>query len=96
MSLPPPTPADTVGDGDVEMPKALATTAKDSTNLDDHFLFLNRDEAKQVLKFRDNIRVCQTDNERYNLCIPIRDTLLDKRTGLELLASVYHHVIQAK
>ncbi|KAJ2902719.1 hypothetical protein MKZ38_000198 [Zalerion maritima] len=59
----------------------------DSTNLDDHFLFLNRNEAAQVLKFRDNIRAYQIDNEKYNLCTPIRDTLLDKRTGLEFLAN---------
>jgi hypothetical protein len=92
----PPTPAGTVDDGDVEMPEAPAATANDSTNLDDHFLFLNRDEAEQVLKFRDNVRACQTDDEKYNLCTPIRDALLDKRTGLELLANVYHHVMQAE
>jgi len=96
MSLPPPTPADTVEDGDVEMPEAPAATVSGSTDLDDHFLFLNRDEAEQVPEVPRQCPYMLTDDKKYNLCTSIRDAPLDKRTGLELLANVYHHVMQAE
>jgi hypothetical protein len=77
----------------VDVRAILTATNIGSTDLEDDFLVLDRDQLQQVQLFRDNIGACQTDDEKYDLCVNTRDDLLAQPTGLELLVAAYRHIM---
>jgi hypothetical protein len=55
------------------------------TNLDDDPFTLTPEQASQADCFRAELRSCETDAARYELCIRKREELLDRQTELQLL-----------
>jgi len=100
----------TITDSEMSPPLATPPSTADvpategaSADLDDVFLVLNGDQYRQIQQFRENIRACQTDKEKYALCTEIRDDLLGQYAGLEslvagleFLIAAYYHIIEAE
>ncbi|KXX81132.1 ATP synthase subunit alpha [Madurella mycetomatis] len=60
--------------------------------IDDHIV-LSPDHVQRVTQFRNEIRLCKTDLEKYELCVRVRDDLLCEHTGVQLLAAACEHVM---
>jgi len=56
-------------------------------------LLLTPNEAKLLEKFRHDIRLCQTDLERYDKCLQKRDELLEENDRLVLRLAAFEHVM---
>ena len=52
--------------------------------------------TSQADRFRDELRSCETDTARYALCVQKRDELLDRQTGLQLLADTCELIMSAE
>jgi len=74
-------------------PSESASHENDET--EDH-LVLPDDQLKQIEKFRENVRRCGTDTEKYALCEQLRDKLLDQHASLELLIAAADRVMCAE
>ena len=61
--------------------------------LDDSYLIVNHTQAEQVEKFRVDLRQCETDTQRFHLCIEARNHLLEKHTKVGLLISAFEQVM---
>ncbi|EJT67988.1 hypothetical protein GGTG_14435, partial [Gaeumannomyces tritici R3-111a-1] len=59
----------------------------------DDLLVLSLDQARQINQFRIQIRLCETDTEKYKVCTQTRDDVLERRTEVQLLVSAYEHII---
>ncbi|KAK0655268.1 hypothetical protein B0T16DRAFT_450984 [Cercophora newfieldiana] len=60
---------------------------------DDDSIVLTPDQASQVDHFRDELRLCETDKKKYDLCVQKRDELLDRHTGLQIFIAACEHVM---
>ncbi|KXX77152.1 hypothetical protein MMYC01_207566 [Madurella mycetomatis] len=58
----------------------------------DDLLLLSSDHIQQVAKFRDEIRR-KTKPEKYELCVQVRNDLLEQHTGVQLLIAACEHVM---
>lgn len=63
---------------------------------DDDGIVLAPDQATQVNRFREELRICETDAQRYELCVQKRDELLDQHTGLQILVAACEHVMSVE
>lgn len=61
--------------------------------LDDNSFNLTPEQASRADRFREELRACETDSERYDLCAEKRDELLDRHAGLQLLVSSYERIM---
>jgi hypothetical protein len=59
-------------------------------------LLLTAHEAKLVEKFRQDIRLCETDAERFDKCLQKRDELLEENDRLVLRLAAFDHVMSAE
>jgi hypothetical protein len=59
-------------------------------------LLLTAHEAKLVEKFRQDIRLCETDTEKFDKCIQKRDELLEESDRLVLRLAAFDHVMSAE
>ncbi|KAL8366290.1 hypothetical protein RB595_004861 [Gaeumannomyces hyphopodioides] len=62
-------------------------------DLGDDLLVLSLDQARQINQFRAQIRLCETDTEKYELCAQTRDDVLERHTEVQLLVAAYEHII---
>jgi len=62
----------------------------------DDAIVLAPDQASQVDRFREELRLCETDTQRYDLCVQKRDELLDQHTGLQILVAACEHVMSTE
>ncbi|KAL8299207.1 hypothetical protein RB594_003659 [Gaeumannomyces avenae] len=62
-------------------------------DLGDDLLVLSLDQARQINQFRTQIRLCETDTEKYELCAQTRDDVLERHTEVQLLVAAYEHII---
>ncbi len=82
-------------------PSALPSPASQSLSqaprmlLDDYFA-LTPEQASQADRFREELRSCETDAARYELCVQKRDELLDRQIGLELLVATCELIMSAE
>jgi hypothetical protein len=65
----------------------------DKTESDDDSIILTTSQFQRVTQFRDDIRLCKTDPERYEACVRVRDELLSEHAGVQLLAAACEHVM---
>ncbi|KAK4143587.1 uncharacterized protein C8A04DRAFT_12237 [Dichotomopilus funicola] len=49
-----------------------------------------------VLALREEFRLCETDTQRYDLCVQKRDELLDQQTRLQTLAAACERVMSSE
>ncbi|KAK4182234.1 ATP synthase subunit alpha [Podospora australis] len=63
---------------------------------DDDAIVLAPDQATQVNRFREELRICETDAQRYEMCVQKRDELLDRHTGLQVLVAACDHVMSVE
>ncbi|KAK0613158.1 hypothetical protein B0T17DRAFT_593337 [Bombardia bombarda] len=63
---------------------------------DDDAIILAPDQASEVDRFRDELRICETDAQRYDLCVQKRDELLDQHTTLQILVAACEHVMSTE
>ena len=56
---------------------------------------LTREQAQQVEHFREDLRLCETDTERYEICVRKRDDLLAQNDGLQILFAVCEQAMSA-
>ncbi|KAH7021585.1 uncharacterized protein B0I36DRAFT_334812 [Microdochium trichocladiopsis] len=63
---------------------------------DDDAIILAPDQATQVDRFREELRICETDAQRYELCVQKRDELLDRHAGVQILVAACEHVMSAE
>ncbi|KAK0716737.1 hypothetical protein B0T26DRAFT_647275, partial [Lasiosphaeria miniovina] len=63
---------------------------------DDDAIVLAPDQASQVDRFREDLRLCETDTQRYGLCVQKRDELLDQHSGLQVLVAACEHVMSTE
>ncbi len=54
---------------------------------------LKNDQVERVTQLRDKICARETDPERYELCVQVRDELLQESSEVQLLAAGYDHVM---
>ncbi|KAK3290207.1 uncharacterized protein B0H64DRAFT_436431 [Chaetomium fimeti] len=54
---------------------------------------LKNDHLERVIQLRDKICARETDPERYELCVQMRDELLRESSEVQLLAAAYDHVM---
>jgi len=59
---------------------------------DNDLLLLSPDHIQQVAQFRDEIRR-KTKPEKYELCVQVRNDLLEQHTGVQLLIAACEHVM---
>ncbi|KAK3983849.1 hypothetical protein QBC44DRAFT_390770 [Cladorrhinum sp. PSN332] len=59
-------------------------------------LLLPRNEAKLVEAFRQEIRLCETDGEKFGKCIEKRDELLEENNGFILRLAAFENVMSAE
>jgi hypothetical protein len=59
-------------------------------------LLLTAHEAKLVEKFRQDIRLCETDTERFDKCLQKRDELLEENDRLVLRLAAFDHVMSTE
>ena len=64
-----------------------------SGKLDDDSLLLSSDHAQQINQFRQELRLCKGDTEKYEVCAQTQDEVLRHYTGLQLLIAAYEHVM---
>ena len=62
-------------------------------NFGDDLLVLSLDQARQINQFRAQIRLCESDTEKYELCAQTRDDVLERHTEVQLLVAAYEHII---
>ncbi|KAK3364015.1 hypothetical protein B0T25DRAFT_57010 [Lasiosphaeria hispida] len=62
----------------------------------DDTIVLAPDQASQVELFREELRLCSTDTQRYDLCVQKRDELLDQHTGLQILVAACEQVMSTE
>lgn len=63
---------------------------------DDDAIVLAPDQASHVDRFREELRLCETDTQRYDLCVQKRDELLDQHTGLQILVAACERVMSTE
>src|SRR6266699_3062867 len=63
------------------------------SSIDDDCIVLSADHVQQVAQFCDEIRLCKTDSEKYELCVRTRNELLNEHTGVQLLAAACEHIM---
>ncbi|KAK3985469.1 hypothetical protein QBC44DRAFT_299108 [Cladorrhinum sp. PSN332] len=56
-------------------------------------LLLSCDQVDQLNRFRRNVRQCETDAEKFQLCAQVRGQLLDQHTQLELVIAFFEQVM---
>ena len=56
---------------------------------------LTREQAQQVDRFREELYVCETDTERYELCVHKRDDLLAQNDTLHILFAICEQAMSA-
>ena len=78
--------------GSVDVP-APSVGRVSRTEPDDDSLVLSRDQGEQVDRFRCEIRLCETDDEKYDLCVRTRDRLLAHHSGLLMLIAACERVM---
>ncbi|WQF76292.1 Putative JmjC domain-containing protein [Colletotrichum destructivum] len=71
-------------------------TLLDSTAVSDDALLLDACQAKQIDRFRDEIRLCQDEATRYRLCLQTRDDLLSQHSSLQFLIAAFDQVMLAE
>jgi hypothetical protein len=59
-------------------------------------LLLTAHEAKLVEEFRQDIRLCETDTEKFDRCLQKRDELLEENDRLVLRLAAFDHVMSAE
>ena len=59
-------------------------------------LLLTAHEAKLVEEFRQDIRLCETDTEKFDKCVQKRDELLEESDRLVLRLAAFDHVMSAE
>ncbi|KAL8367055.1 hypothetical protein RB599_010966 [Gaeumannomyces hyphopodioides] len=62
-------------------------------DLGDDLLVLSLNQARHINQFRTQIRLCETDTEKYELCAQTRDDVLERHTEVQLLIAAYEHII---
>jgi len=72
-----------------------STQTDTPTDLVEDSLILDRDQLQQIQRFRDEIRTCQSEIGKYDLCAKIRDDLLDQHTA-DFLFAAYHYVMKVE
>ena len=60
------------------------------------YLVLSTDQIRQVNQFRQDLSLCQNDQERYILCKQIRNQILDLHTRIELLTTALDQVMHVE
>ncbi|KAL8379117.1 hypothetical protein RB599_008781 [Gaeumannomyces hyphopodioides] len=59
----------------------------------DDLLVLSLDQTRQINQFRTQIRLCETDAEKYKLCAQTRNDVLERHTEVQFLVAAYKHII---
>lgn len=59
-------------------------------------LLFTAHEAKLVEEFRQDIRLCETDTEKFDKCVQKRDELLEENDRLVLRLAAFDHVMSAE
>jgi hypothetical protein len=67
-----------------------------NAEMDDDAIILAPDQASLVDHFREELRHCETDTQRYDLCVRKRDELLDQHTGLQILVAACEKVMSTE
>ena len=65
----------------------------DQGTVDEVLPVLKNGHVQRVIQLHDEIRARKTDPERYELCVQIRDELLEENSGVQLLAAACDHVM---
>ncbi|KAK4148629.1 hypothetical protein C8A00DRAFT_19571 [Chaetomidium leptoderma] len=65
----------------------------DKGTADEVLPVLKNDHAERVNQLRDKICTRETDSDRYELCVQIRDELLWESSEVQLLAAACDHVM---
>jgi len=63
---------------------------------DDDAIVLAPDQDTQVDRFREELRICETDAQRYELCVQKRDELLDQYAGVQVLVAACEQVMSVE
>jgi hypothetical protein len=61
--------------------------------LDDDDLVLSTDQAEQIRNFREELRLCASDTDKFHLCVQRRNHLLDQHTRLEFLIAALERIM---
>ncbi|KAK3375809.1 hypothetical protein B0T24DRAFT_523517 [Lasiosphaeria ovina] len=61
--------------------------------IDEDLIVLSPNHLQRVAQFRNKICLYKTDTEKYELCLQIRDDLLNEHTGVQLLVAACEHVM---
>lgn len=69
-----------------------STKSSDDEDIDDFSGFLDEARAARAKQFRDTIRSCKTDDDKYNLCLDKRDKLIEEQDMLEIEFSCYDKI----
>jgi hypothetical protein len=69
-----------------------STKSSDDEDIDDFSGFLDEARAARAKQFRDTIRSCKTDDDKYNLCLDKRDRLIEEQDMLEIEFSCYDKI----
>ncbi|OIW30048.1 hypothetical protein CONLIGDRAFT_576487 [Coniochaeta ligniaria NRRL 30616] len=72
------------------------TAMRPSNEPDDDAIVLAPEQASQVDRFREELRLCEADTQRYDLCVQKRDELLNRHTGLQILVAGCEHVMSSE
>src|SRR5947208_8041226 len=62
--------------------------------MEDEYLLLTADQAELLNTFRKDVRLCETDEEKFQLCAQMRSRLLDQYTQVELLIALFERAMQ--
>jgi hypothetical protein len=61
--------------------------------MEDECLLLTADQAELLDTFRKDVRLCETEEEKFQLCAQMRSRLLDQYTQVELLIALFEHAM---
>jgi hypothetical protein len=74
----------------------FAERTSDEIDDDDYSILLSPDQLQRVAQFREEIGLCQTDLDRYQACVRIRDEILGEDARVRLLAAACEHVMSSE
>ncbi|KAK3900121.1 hypothetical protein C8A05DRAFT_17545 [Staphylotrichum tortipilum] len=77
-------------------PSTPQCQADSSDEVKDEQLLLSPDQAESIETFRQDVRRCETDEEKFRLCAEARGRLLVQHTRVELLIALFERVMLAE
>ncbi|KAM0271863.1 hypothetical protein ACHAQH_008963 [Verticillium albo-atrum] len=68
----------------------------DAADEEPYLLLISTTQAELIETFRTDVRLCETDAEKFRLCEEMRSQLLDKYTEVGLLIALFERVMLAE